>query len=136
MNQSLPDLTSVPRPDLSIKIGDREIKMVYGMEMDLRRLLPDPQSAMQLVMNDAFTQDYIVRRCLTDTKKMIIQSEELIDFEEVDITSEDVERLLKWVVEHTLYFFLKRASAMAELASVYKTDQTRPSTAGSEISPS
>lgn len=128
---------ATPRPALSITLSTgEEIKMVYGLEMDLRRMLPDPQSAMQLVMSDAFTQDYIVRRCLTPVKKMVLQQEELIGFDNVEITSEDVEALLRWVVEHTLYFFMKRATAMAEVASMFKMDQTPPSTTGSEGSPS
>ena len=136
---SLPDMAQVARPALEITLescDNKTIKMVYGLEMDLRRMLPDPQSAMQLLMNDAYTQDYVVRRCLTDSRKMALQPDELISPDDMTIDSEDVETLLAWVAEHVMYFFMKRASGMAQLASRFKMGQQNPSTAGSENSPS
>lgn len=129
----IPTMPSVEKPALSIHLEscDRTIKMVYGLEMDLRRILPDPQTAMQLIMSDAYTQDYVVRRCLTVTKKMVLQPDELIDFEEVDIDSDDVEKLLAWVMEHSLYFFMKRATGMGDLSARFNMDQLKPSPSGS-----
>jgi hypothetical protein len=135
-----PASPEMQRPSLTLELPsvEKTIKMVYGLEMDIRRLLPDPQSAMQLIMNDAYTQDYVIRRCLTDSKKMVLQPDELISFDDVDISSEDAEKLLSWVTEHTLYFFMMRASGMANLAARFKvsSDQLKHSTAGSVDSPS
>jgi len=125
-----------PPLTLELPSAEKTIKMVYGLEMDLRRILPDPQSAMQLIMNDAFTQDYVVRRCLSDSKKMILSETDLIPYESIEISSEDVERLLAWVMEHSLYFFMKRASGMASLAARYGMGQLRPSSNGSAASAS
>lgn len=123
-----------PRPPLTINVGGRTIKMTYGLEMDLRRLLPDPVTAMQMVLNDPFTQDYVIRRCLTPKNKMLKQ-EELTE-EEVDLDLEDTERLILWAVEHVLHFFAKRAAAMAELGSKFQTGLPNRSTPGSPNSPS
>lgn len=98
-----------------------EIKMTYGLEMDLRRVLPDPGIAMQLGMVDSETQDYIIRRCLTDSKKMIKDENELVAVEAVNISTEDIDAIILWVVEHQLYFFGKRARAMMTLAARQKT---------------
>jgi hypothetical protein len=134
----IPNLEDIAKPPLTIDLPsvEKTVKMVYGLEMDIRRLLPDPQSAMQLIMNDPYTQDYIIRRCLTDSKKMVLQQDELISFDDVNIDSEDAEKLLAWVTEHTLYFFVKRATGMANLAAKFGMGQSKPSTPGSVDSPS
>jgi len=129
----LPDMKDIPRPSLEITMSNgRKIKMTYGLEMDIRRMLPVPSAAVQLVMHDPHTQDYIVRRCLTDKKGMIHDEKELV--EDVDLDSDDVERLLLWVTEHCLYFFVKRATAMGELSARYEELLPKPSLTGSENS--
>lgn len=137
------DISKIERPPLEFTFTDSSkapIKMTYGLEMDIRRLLPDPRTAMQLALYDTFTQDYVVRRCLTNKKKVITDPEELIPFEEVDLDSDEIERLLKWALEHALYFFVKRTTEVGELGvrfrSILPQDQTKPSTNGSEISTS
>lgn len=126
------------RPPLKLVLEDsRVIKMTYGHEMDLRRLLPDPTTAMQLVMNDPFTQDYVVRRCLSPVKKMFEDLKEVPEVEDDDQPStDDVERILLWAVSHVLYFFMKRATAMGELAAQYQMTPLNPSKTGSESSAS
>ena len=134
MTPELPVLP--PRPPLTITVGEREIKMTYGLEMDIRRMLPDPVSALKLVQSDFFTQDYIVRRVMTDVKKTIFDPNELISMDDLEIESEDVERVLGWATEHALYFFMKRALEMSKLGVQYQQALPTPSTAGSETSPS
>jgi len=119
-----------PRPDLFITLGDRRIKMTYGLEMDIRRMLPDPMTALQLIRDDVYTQDYIVRRVLTEKNKIITNPDELIV--DVDLDSEEVERILTWVTEHALYFFVKRTLEMAKLGVRYNQALPKPSTSGSE----
>lgn len=117
--------------------GEYEIKMTYGLEMDLRRLLPDPSVAMTLAMSDVFTQDYLIRRCLTPTTKMIRNDEDLIPAEDVDIDTEQANELLLWILEHQLYFFVKRARGIQALAARQKAEvPPNLSTIGSEDSAS
>jgi len=137
------DNFDVERPPLRIDLeGNQEVKMTYGLEMDLRRMLPNAQSALQLVMHDSYTQDYIVRRCLTDITKPIKSEEDLVPVEQVNLSSDDTERLLMWAVEHVLYFFVKRAKSMTQLGARYqnllpkKEESSTPSENGSENSAS
>lgn len=126
-----------PRPALSIEIAGREpIKMTYGLEMDIRRMLPDPLTALQLIRDDPYTQDYIVRRVLTPLKRIVTDPAELVDMEQVDIDSEDVERILTWATEHALYFFVKRTLELAKLGVQYNQALPKPSSDGSEDSAS
>jgi hypothetical protein len=123
-------------PPLTLVLGDDVvIKMTYGLEMDLRRLLPDPNSAMQLIMSDPGTQDYVVRRCLTDKREIITDPDKLIQAEDVTINSEQVEQLLMWVLGHILYFFVRRTSKLQPLGVRFKLALPTLTTNGSENSP-
>lgn len=129
------------RPPLRIDLGAKEIKMSYGLEMDLRRMLPNAESALRLVMSDPVTQDYLVRRCLTPVSKVITSPEDLVQSVDVELTSDDVERLLMWVTEHVLYFFVKRAQSIGQIGARYQQilpgiAPSTPSENGSETSPS
>jgi hypothetical protein len=128
------------RPDLTLTvIRDGEpytIKMTYGLEMDIRRVMPDPSTAAQLAMVDPHTQDYVVRRCLTDLKKTVHDDAELVQAEDVDIDTEDADRIVLWALEHQLYFFGKRARGVMTLAARQQTKlPPHLTTDGSEDSP-
>ncbi len=130
MTDQLPD-----RPPLRLTVGDQQIKMTYGLEMDLRRLLPDPVSALSAVMNDPFIQDYVIKRCLSPSKKMISDFKDL-DNIEVELDADDTERLLMWAVDHILYFFAMRASSIEKAMARYPGIRPNPSNDGSESSAS
>ena len=132
-------MTEDSKPPLTITVlresGPFEVKMTYGLEMDLRRMLPDPSTAMQLSMVDSETQDYVVRRCLTESKKMIRELDDLIPVEDVDIDTEDADSLILWALEHQLYFFAKRAKGVMTLAARQQTKApSLPTIDGSEDS--
>lgn len=131
-----PEMVLPARPDLFVNVGERRIKMTYGLEMDIRRMLPDPVSALQLIQSDSYTQDYIVRRVLTDKKEIITDLEGLIPHSEIDISSDDVETILSWATEHALYFFVSRTVKMAKLGVRYQEALPKPFKDGSENSPS
>lgn len=124
------------RPPLVLKFGEHSFKMTYGLEMDIRRLLPDPQSAMTLAMSDPFTQDYIVRRVLTPKNEVITNKDDLISSSDVDLDPDEVEKVVIWAVEHCLYFFMKRAASLGEIGARYQAVLPNPSTSGSEDSAS
>lgn len=136
------DLTPGERPPLTITFSPESetdpIKMTYGLEMDLRRLLPDPQTAMQLILSDTFTQDYVIRRCLTPLRKIVTDEKEMIPTDDVKLTSDDVDALLRWALAHAMYFFVKRATDLAEMGTQFKVNLPialqAPSTNGSSDS--
>lgn len=114
------ELNKYEPPSLYFTLPDnmdrKPIKMTYGLEMDLRRMLPDPNSATNLLLGDPTTQDYVIRRCLTDVNKMIHNWDDLVDEDEVDkLDSETREALLMWAGDHAIYFFAKRTMGLAKL---------------------
>ena len=118
--------------------GRAPIKMTYGLEMDIRRMLPDPGTAVELLLADPVTQDYIIRRCLTDKNKMITDWNDLIPEEEVDIDMDTRDALVMWAGEHALYFFAKRTLGLAKLGvnlnATIPNRQPQPSPSGSNDS--
>ena len=119
-------------PPKKLKLGERELTMPYAMLMDLCRMLPDPAATMQLVMSDPVTQDYIVRRVLTPLDKVIESVDDLISPADVDLDIDEVEALLTWVVQHTLYFFAKRTLGLRTVGSQFKQALPSLSSDGSE----
>ncbi|WOF44363.1 hypothetical protein KNJ79_05370 [Sphingopyxis indica] len=131
------------RPDLKIEItiGEekREIKWTYGLSNDIQRLVPDFGAAVNDIVSDPGIRDYIIRRALTDKKGIVREESELISFEAIDdIDPEEVLRLLEWVSEHLLYFFVTSAAVTSRQAKEYSSELGRlsPSSTGSADSPS
>jgi hypothetical protein len=125
-----------PRPPLTITVGDKTYKMTYGLEMDLRRLLPDLASALTLIATDAYIQDYVLRRVLTDKNQIITDPNLLIMQDEVTLDSEEIEQVLSWATEHALYFFMRRTLEVGKLGVRYQSALQMPSKDGSETSAS
>lgn len=132
------------RPTLIYKLqlndgSVREIKWTYGLQLDCQRILPDPSAAMNNILADPETRDYLIRRVLTDNKKSIDKFEELVKIEDVPVDDPDMlADLLDWVAGHILYFFGRTASSLARHAA--ETKETlrpfSPSLAGSADSAS
>lgn len=119
--------------------GELEIKMSYGLFNDLQRTTPDPAAVLDTMLADPYTRDYVIRRCLTQSNKMITDPDkDLIPPEEVDLADPDeIEKLLSWVSGHLLYFFAISAGGLRRLGEAFKAnlnpeqDQSAPSTSGS-----
>lgn len=126
------------RPPLTITLGEKTYKMTYGLQMDIHRLVPDPTQVISLMTTDPYLRDYIIRRVLTDSPKMIQDDDDLIPAEEVDLSSDEIVEILDWVGGHVLSFFLQSAQAAANLGRKYQDQlgQLMPTSGGSEASPS
>jgi len=135
----------IQRPPLTVTVKqedgtEKTIKLTYGLHQDLQRLVPDPASLIETITSDPYTRDYVIRRCLTDSKKIITKpDEELIPAENVQIDDPDeIDKILQWVAGHMLYFFATSAGGLKQLGEIFRaqfapsTDQPDPSTTGSE----
>lgn len=133
----------IQRPPLSetVKLEDgseKTIKLSYGLFQDLQRTIPEPSVLIDVITADPFTRDYILRRCLTDTKKLITNpDEELISAEDCGLDDPDeMDKLLKWVAGHMLYFFATSAGGLKQLGELFKemnaVTPSAPSMSGSQ----
>lgn len=127
----------MPKPELRLQVNDEyQVKMTYGLLMDLQRLLPSPEAAMTSVMTDSYTQDYVIRRVMTPSKATIMKMEDLVTADNFDLEPEQVEKILGWVVQHILHFFAQRASMLAQTGERFKTALPSLFTTGSATSTS
>ncbi|WP_440524343.1 hypothetical protein [Sphingomonas sp.] len=111
------------RPPLTLDVGIEgfePIKMTYGLQMDLQRLLPDPGSATEMLLTNAYMLDYVVRRVMTDKKGTITKEEDLVSMEDVDLDPDQIKLIIDWVVKHILYFFVKRANLLVQNGLQFK----------------
>ena len=121
------------RPPLTFKVGDKELRWTYGLQLDVQRLVPDAENTISAIMSDPYIRDYLVRRALTDKKGSITDAEDLIKIEDVDIDPDEVLALLNWVAGHLMYFFLVTARNLAAQGAEFKAGlPSVPSTTGSE----
>ena len=123
-------------PPKTLQLGETQLLMSYAMLMDINRWLPDPVAALQLVMNDPTTQDYIVRRLLTPKEITVTSMDDLIAPGEVELDTDQIETLLSWAVQHALYFFAKRSGGLQKVGEAFKLALPTPSSSGSEASAS
>lgn len=114
MSEDLPAISD------TIEIGDQKIKMTYGLMMDLQRVIPNAESAIESVTTDSFIRDYLVRRVLTPIKGTVEKEADLISAEDVDLDMDAVNQVLDWAVAHLLHFFVKSALGLKAQGQMLK----------------
>jgi hypothetical protein len=120
------------KPKLTYKLGEREIRWTYGLQLDIQRIVPDAESLMATIMSEPSVRDYLVRRCLTDKKGSVENADELVKIEDVELDPEEVLGLLNWISSQLLHFFMNSAKNLAEQTAAFKAAlPSMPSTAGS-----
>lgn len=130
-------MADYPTPPKKLDLGNGvEVSMPYALLMELCRMLPDPATAMSLTITDPITQDYIVRRVMTPSTKVINNEADLIPDTEIDLDTDQVSNLLTWVVQHILYFFAKRTVSLKDAAEQFKQALPNLSMTGSPNSTS
>lgn len=133
------DLPEISQPPKNLPVGAYNFQMTYGMLMEMSRMLPDPSAALQLAMNDNFTQDYIIRRLATPINTPVKSIDDLVEAHTIDLDTDAFAAVLTWVVQHVLYFFIKRTRSLQEAGQAFQRAfpaLANPSSSGSENSAS
>lgn len=99
--------------------GEHTVKLSYGLHQDLQRLTPDPGQIVEMLTSDPQARDYVFRRCMTPSKKIITNMEELTPAENILVDDPDeIDALLQWVARHLLYFFATSAGGLKRSATL------------------
>lgn len=98
---------------------DREAFMSYGLQDQLLRLVRDTNE-IGLVYADPDTRNAVIEQVLADRTPSgkIIQKK---NFDDYDISTEEVEKLLAWVIDHVTAFFIR---VIGVLSSKVQTENT------------
>jgi hypothetical protein len=93
--------------------------MTYGLFNEIMAVVPSPEEIGELLITNQGLRDYIIRRVLTGSKKVMTE-EDLIDPFEMDIDMDEISGMVNWVGDHVLYFFMTNASKTKALAEKYQ----------------
>ncbi len=109
------------RPEEEIKVTGREepIRMTYVIFNDILRFVGTPDEAIASIMTSQDTRDLILRRLLSNYKKPIEDSKDLIPVEEMGISIYEIDDVLAWVIEHVTYFFMSQAEKLQKRMKKY-----------------
>jgi hypothetical protein len=99
---------------------ERELFMSFGLLNSLTRIVDDP-SRVPAIRTDHELRDTVLAAALAERKPSgKIQKE--IDLDDADITIEDVERTLDWVMEHVMSFFVRALKKVVAVTEANKAD--------------
>ena len=130
-------MTDPKHPPLTYTTNGKEIRWTYGLQQDLTRMVPQVDSLMDAVMDNAYARDYLIRRVLTDHKGFVTDPDtQLILPDDVMLSPDEEIDLLEWIAGHLLYFFVTSPLRVKALAEKYelmlnKTTQSVRSETGS-----
>ncbi len=121
-------MSDLPRPSLEFQLklnGETHVvKMTYGLFNEIMLVVPSPEDIGELLITNAGLRDYIIRRMLTGNKR-VMEDKDLIDPFEMDVDITELNKLVMWVGDHILYFFMTSAEKTAELAKKYQETITQ-----------
>lgn len=117
-------MSDLKRPALKLIVkldeGEKTIKWTYGLSQDLQRVCPDAAAIFDVMLGDAPTREYLMRRALTESRALIKDMDELVDPADVGLDDPDEQnKLLNWLVEHLLYFFATSAGGLKRLGESF-----------------
>lgn len=113
--------STAPSSKFRMKVNgeQQDIKMSYGLFQELLKIIPSVENLDNLMVNDPYLRDYVIRRVLTGNKH-VSEDSDLVDPFELDVDLADIDDLAAWVMEHILHFFLKTATKTASVAEKYR----------------
>lgn len=86
--------------------AERELFMSYGLLTKLSKEL-ETADAVGAVPHDPELRDRVLKVALTERSKTGKAKKEIKDLDDVEISIEDVELVLGWVMEHLTGFFVR-----------------------------
>lgn len=124
---------------ITIKVGDedREVFMSFGLLNELSIIVADPSRIGTMII-DPELRSKVLKACLAVRKKSGKIEKAVEDLDDVDISIEDVEKLIGWAMDHVMGFFLRALQKATTLSDEYRTqaEALLSSVTGSASSPS
>jgi hypothetical protein len=114
-------MTETPNPKLNIKQDgeDREIFMSYGLLNALSIVVGSPELVPSMSLDDEL-RDVVLKALLAERKVTGKIVKKVDDIEDIEISIDDVERLLDWAGEHLMGFFVRRLVKSAKHVENHK----------------
>jgi|GEM_PF-1338766 len=131
-----------PLDRIQIKVNGetRDLFMSFGLLNELCALIPDAHAATQIALNADLRDVALITVLSPRDENGVIPEDKVFNVKTMDIPLDEADKLLDWVSEHILYFFLnalrrvvaaqKANTALKELVETAKV-QLDPSTTSS-----
>lgn len=123
---------------LSITLNgeERELFMSFGLLNELTTIVQDPTRIGSVNLDPELRETFLT--ALFAKRKKSGKIEEAIDFDDLDVSVEDVETAIEWATDHVLSFFVRSFKRIQQVTDNYKDEVTNltSSLTGSQKSPS
>jgi hypothetical protein len=94
--------------------SDRELFMSFGLLNELSRLASNPE-AVALFAIDPEIRDAVRKSLLAERKAGGKIISPIDDPDELNVSIDDTERMLKWAMDHVLGFFVRSMTSVADV---------------------
>jgi ABC-type Fe3+ transport system substrate-binding protein len=115
----------MPQSDkLTVTINDeeRELFMSFGLLDELTRIVKDPARIGSINLDPDLRQEFLTATFAKRKKSGKI--EEPTDFDDLDVSIEDIEKTISWAQEHVLNFFVRSFRNIQKVTEQYQTEIT------------
>ncbi len=100
----------------------RDIFMSFGLLNELTSIIKDPSLVGAVQLNPELRETFLT--AILAKRKKSGKIEEAIDFDDIDISVGDVERVLPWAQEHVLSFFVRSFRNIQTVTERYSAEVT------------
>lgn len=112
---------SAPARTLRVKNGDKDVELVmsYAMLTELLRITQcDTFESATNLLTDLYCRDLAIRRLMTtELKRPVENYDELVSGFDLELTPEDEDAILSWVMGHVIDFFARSLKVMQTVKS-------------------
>lgn len=98
---------------------ERELFMSYGLLNELAKLVGSPEVAPSITLDEHLREE-VLKACLAERKASGKITAAVKDMDDLDISVEDVERILDWATENVLNFFVRSLGKMVQRVEANK----------------
>jgi hypothetical protein len=113
-------------PNKSLTVGDETLLMSYGMFSEIMRIIGDPDNAVETLMSDSNTRDWVIRRLFTKTNKPVETAEDLMNPYDIPLDPTEMDQVIAWVADHVLHFTISTAGKVKPVVERYITSNEKP----------
>ncbi len=100
---------------------ERTLFMSFGLLNEIATLVGDP-ARVPAIPVDAILREEVLMAAFAKRKKSGKITEAIEDFEDLDVSIEDVEATLDWVVEHVMSFFVRSLRKVVQVTKANEED--------------
>jgi hypothetical protein len=93
--------------------AERELFMSYGLLNTLAKMVGSPEVAPQITLDEYLRAD-VLKACLAERKPTGKVIKDIEDMDDLDVSVEDIEKILDWATENVLSFFVRSLAKMVK----------------------